>query len=147
MSISNLLEKYFSIERASVFHYRDFQFNDGSSKDKFIITLNCKIFDDEVSFVLPTSQTTKSFYQDSKNLEDVVTIEKNESQFFHKRTFIDLKNIREEDFEFFEEAFKIGNLNFLGKLEDDIFERIESTIRNSELIDDYLKDIYLCKMD
>jgi len=132
----------FTIERGSVFHQKEFKFEDGSSKDKYLITLNCKYRDNNINFVLTTSQS--KHYKNSKFMIDVLIIKANESKFFKAdETFIDLDNIYEDDFNYLENQFDIGELTLLGILENNILEKIEKLIKNSTL-NYFEKAKYLC---
>lgn len=135
--------KDFIIERGSIFHQKDFEFEDGSSKDKYLITLNCKYFDNHINFVLTTSQS--KYYQNSKFRHNVLVIEENESTYFNKQTFIDVdRNVYECDFNSLKHKFEIGDLTLRGVLEVNIIKKIERMIRNSDL-DNILKKEYLCE--
>jgi hypothetical protein len=93
---------------------------------------------------LPTSQVDKYYYQNPINMRDVLVIEKGESKFFHKKTYIDLKNIDELSFEQLEEKYQQGDLVVEGTIEDVLLTKIENIIKNSELINKLDKDYYLC---
>ncbi len=44
------------IQRGSLFHWENYEFEDNSKKNKYFIALNCKIQDSEINLVLPTSK-------------------------------------------------------------------------------------------
>jgi hypothetical protein len=71
----------FLIQRFGVYHWKSFEFEDNTQKDKYFITLNCKLNDMEIALVLPISQIEK--YQKFKNrIIDTVIINQNESKYF-----------------------------------------------------------------
>lgn len=132
------------INRLSIFHHKDFEFEDGSSKDKYILTLNCNVHGKDVSFILPTSNVTT--YEKNSNLKyDTVFIQPSESQFFSKTTVIDLKQIQSRPRASFEEKHQKGLLTYKGVLEADIAIRIENTIRNAITLSPVEKKTYLCE--
>ena len=113
------------VYRFGVFHWQSFEFEDGTSKDKYFIAFNCNISDMEISIVLPTSRIEK--YSGSR-LIDTVLIKSGESQYFSKDTLIDLKNIKVYEKEKIENAINNGKVKYLGCLEDFLIERIEDAI-------------------
>ena len=146
MDFSQYLDNHLIIIRASVFKWENFDFNGCEApKDKFFITLNCKINEFPVNAILPTSQYNKYYYSKKESLIDTVLLEPNESRFFHLKTIIDLKNIIQKEEDEIHSAFNSEFLIYLGELEDEIFKRIENTIRNSDLIDPFKISEYLCE--
>lgn len=81
------------IQRFGVYHCENFQFEDGTSKNKFFIALNCSIKDSSINLVLPTSQYEKHYENSNYYLMDTVIIQDSQSTYFDKKTVIDLKNI------------------------------------------------------
>ncbi len=138
------LDNFFFIKRCSIFYIHDFEFENSESRNKYFLTLNCQYGDEDITFVLPTSQVDKYYYQNPINMRDVLVIEKGESKFFHKKTYIDLKNIDELSFEQLEEKYQQGDLVVEGTIEDVLLTKIENIIKNSELINKLDKDYYLC---
>ncbi len=135
-----LMENSLIIHRCTVFHWKDYQFSDtGEYKDKYWLTLNCKINEFPINVILPTSQHDNHYYSNQINLIDCVIIEKNESKYFNKeKTILDLKNIiREEEYE---DGFLIEQ----GPLEGNLCTRLESAIENAETLEDYLIAELLC---
>ena len=118
------------IQRFGVYHWESFVFEDGTSKDKFFIALNCNIGDKEINLVLPTSQFYKRYENSTHYLMDTVIIEECESGFFSKKTVIDLKNIHQIK----SNECNIANINYKGVLESYICMQIEDTIKNSILL-------------
>ena len=145
MNFDDLLRGHLLIHRASVFKWFDYTFGNGDSKDKFFITLNCSINDFPINAVLPTSQHDNHHYSRPANMIDTVILEANESRFFNKKTIIDLKNIIYKEEEEIRNAYEDEYLIYLGDLEREIMERIESTIRNSDEIEPFKIAEYLCE--
>ena len=126
--------------------WHEYPFEDAdSSKDKYWITLNCKINDFPINAVLPTSQWDNHYYLKEENMIDTVILEANESKFFNKKTIVDLKNIVSEDEERVNEGIECNMLNYLGELESTLFQRIEEAIRNAITLSPFDKKEYLCQ--
>ena len=126
--------------------WREYPFEDeDNSKDKYWITLNCKINDFPINAVLPTSQWSNHYYSKADNMLDTVVLEAHESQFFNKKTIIDLKNIVLEDEEQVKDGIECGLLNYLGELESNLFQRIEVAIQNAITLSNFDKKEYLCQ--
>ncbi|GAB6077275.1 hypothetical protein [Desulfurobacterium crinifex] len=142
--------KYLPIYRWGVYHWEDFRFKDGNSKNKFWIALVCRITDPkdgsekELPSLLPTSQWEK--YKDNlKQLVDTVVLEPGESRFFSKKTVLDLNNIqwvKEKDIYV---AIHSGRLTYKGKLEDEICKRVELAIEQAETLSPRDIRILLCR--
>ena len=134
----------FFIQRFGVYHWKSFEFEDNTSKDKYFITLNCKLNDREVALVLPTSQVNK--YQNNQNrFIDTILINPNESKFFIKETLIDLKNIKYFEAPIIYDAVERSKINYLGLLESKICERIENAIKEAFTLPPKLKKQLLCE--
>jgi hypothetical protein len=143
-----------SIARGSVFIWFQYTFEDGSQKDKYIITLNCNIKNSNINTfknnhiyaVLTTSKYKKHYENNSNNMIDVVIVNKDECRFFkEEKTVIDLKKIILKETENFEKAIQDNRLKFLGLLEPDIFKKIENEIEEAFTISSQDKDILLCR--
>jgi len=133
----------FFIQRFGVYHWESFEFEDHTKKDKYFITLNCKLSDIEIALILPTSQIEK--YQKFKNrLIDTITIKANESKFFKKDTLIDLKNIKYFEAIVIYEAVEKGKINYLGLLEKNLCNRIEKAIKEAITLSNKIKKQILC---
>lgn len=146
ISFSSLLEESLLIERCTVFHWDRYEFSTGQIKDKFWVTLNCKINDFPIKVVLPTSQYDNYHYSITEHLEDCVIIEKGESIYFNAdKTILDLKNIISEDEYKIRIAYEDEFLVKLGPLEPEICARIEKKIEESELLDPFIIDELLCR--
>ncbi|MBN2826207.1 MAG: hypothetical protein JXQ76_12830 [Campylobacterales bacterium] len=133
------------IHRASVFKWQDYTFGNGDSKDKFWITLNCKINEFPINAILPTSKYDKRYYSKAQSLRDTIVLEANESQFFPRKTLIDLKNIIQQEESEVRDAFEDEYLVYLGELEESIMQKIETAIRNSEILEPFKISEYLCE--
>ena len=142
-----------SIARGSVFMWFQYTFEDGSQKDKYIITLNCNIKNsnlntfknDYIYAVLTTSQYKKHYENNSDNMIDVVIVNKGECRFFkEEKTIIDLKKIIFKETESFKKAIKDEKLKFLGLLEPDILKKIENEVEEAFTISSEYKNILLC---
>lgn len=131
------------IQRFGVYHWQDYTFKDGTSKDKFFIALNCKIDDKTINLVLPTSQYEKRYEGSSYYLMDTVIVEHGESQYFTKKTVIDLKNIQNLK----SNEIKIDNIDYKGVLEQNICNGVEQTIKNSKLLSPIAIRELLCMSD
>ena len=145
-----------AIARGSVFVWFDYVFEDGSKKDKYIITLNCNVKDSKTNtvktsriyIVLPTSQYDKHYKDNPSNLLDTVVLEPLECRFFNKentKTVIDIKKIIFKELNSLKDAISKNNLKFLGLIEPIILKRIEDEIKNAFTISQENKDILLCK--
>lgn len=145
-----------SIARGSVFVWFDYAFEDGSKKDKYIITLNCKVKDSitntvktsHIYIILPTSQYDKHYKDNPPNLLDTVILEPSECRFFNKedtKTVIDLKKIIFKEMDSLKEDISEKKLKFLGLIESIILKKIEDEIENAFTISQENKDILLCK--
>lgn len=131
----------FIINRFGVYHWTNFLFEDGTSKDKYFISLNCTIDDQDILVVLPTSQFDKKYKDSDYYLQDTVIIEADTSIYFDKKTVIDFKNIKTVNHQNINENL----VNYKGLLEKDIIKEIETTIANSKLLTDKQIKTLLCK--
>jgi len=118
------------IQRFGVYHWESFVFEDGTSKDKFFIALNCSMGDKEINLVLPTSKYEKRYENTTHYRMDTVIVEQGESKYFSKKTVIDLKNIHQIK----SNEFNMANINYKGLLEHDVCSKMEDTIKNSILL-------------
>ena len=137
------------ITRGSIYFWENHAFNENEedNRNKYWITLNCKVNDFPINVVLPTSQNNNWYYSNLNNMIDTVVIEASESEYFFKKTIIDLKNITHESKDNIEEAWDLGYLKYHGSLEVDLFGRIEAAIRNAITISPMDKKEYLCEED
>lgn len=147
MNFTALLESSLTIHRCTVFKWEEYRFQDtGELRDKYWITLNCKINDFPINVILPTSQYDNHYYSNPKHLIDCVIIDKNESKYFNaEKTILDLKNIVTEEEHRVREAFENGYLIECGALEDNLVERLEKAIEDSETLDPFFIDELLCR--
>jgi hypothetical protein len=133
----------FFIQRFGVYHWKNFEFEDNTKKDKYFITLNCNLNDKEIALVLPTSQVEK--YNNFPNrLIDTIIISSNESRFFKKDTLIDLKNIKYFEAMAIYDAVERGKINYLGLLEEKLTKKIEKAIKEAITLSPKLKKQFLC---
>ena len=141
------LDDILHIERGSIYYWTEYHFNENEedNRNKYWITLNCKVNDFPMNIVLPTSQVDKSYYDNPQNMRDTIVIEATESKYFHKKTLIDLKNIIHERQTIIEEAWEAGYLKYEGKLESYLFERIEHAIQNAITLSPMNKKEFLCE--
>jgi hypothetical protein len=134
----------FFIQRFGVYHWKSFIFEDNTKKDKYFITLNCKLSDKEIALILPTSQVEK-YKSVSNRLIDTIIIKANESRFFKKDTLIDLKNIKYFEANLIYEAVEKGKVNYLGILEKELIQRMENSIKEAITLSKKLKNQLLCR--
>ncbi|MEO2065250.1 MAG: hypothetical protein ABGX17_01965 [Desulfurobacteriaceae bacterium] len=138
------------IYRWGVYHWEDFRFKDGSSKDKYWIALVCKVIhpktgsEELIPSLIPTSQWEK-YKAHPRWLIDTVVLEPGESKFFPKRTILDLKNIQWVKEETVYHALKNRKLTYLGTLEESIIIRVEKAIREAETLSPKDIKILLCE--
>jgi len=135
---------FIKIIRFGVYHWSQFEFNDGSNKDKYFIALNCRITDEEISIVLPTSKVDK-YEKNSKFLLDTIKIEAKESKYFRVDTIIDLKNYHIINSNKIENAIKNSKINYLGILEEELQHKIISAIKNAYTLSQIDINKLLCK--
>jgi len=134
----------FFIQRFGVYHWKSFIFEDNTKKDKYFITLNCKLSDKEIALILPTSQVEK-YKSVSNRLIDTIIIKANESRFFKKDTLIDLKNIKYFEANLIYEAVEKGKVNYLGILEKELIQRMENSIKEAITLSKKFKNQLLCR--
>jgi len=145
VNFEDLIGAQVHITRGSVYLWYEYPFVDSDDvRDKYWITLNCKINDFPINAILPTSQWNNHHYSREENLIDTVIIERGESNFFNKKTVIDLKNILIEDEIRIRDGIENNFLQYQGELESDIFLRIESAIQSAITISTIDKNEYLC---
>ena len=135
-----MFENSIIINRFGVYHWSDFEFEDGSCKDKYWIALNCTISQKEYHAILPTSQVQKYF-----NNIDTLYIEAEESEYFKKDTILDFKNIKINTKEEIENIFSKNKLDYLGLIERDIQNKIELTIENAMTLSNNMIHKLLCR--
>jgi hypothetical protein len=128
------------INRFGIYHWSDFKFEDGSTKDKYWIALNCTILQKEYYAILPTSQIKKYF-----SSIDILYIPANESKYFNKDTILDFKNIKVNTQEEIENIFNSNKLDYIGLLEKEIQNKIIVTIENAMTLSKNMIDQLLCR--
>lgn len=131
------------ILRGSIYHWKSYQFEDGSFKDKYWLALTCTINGKPIYAVLPTSQY-KHYKNNKVMLHDTVIIEDNESEYFSKKTIIDLKNIREENKSNLDKAISDGKFTYIGQLEQSIMDKIKEAITNAYTLPRQVIDNLTC---
>jgi len=63
MDFQALCENMLIIERCTVFMWQEYVFQDtGEERDKYWVTLNCKINDFPINVILPTSKYGNHYY-------------------------------------------------------------------------------------
>jgi len=132
------------LQRFGVYHWQTFTFSDGSERDKYFIALNCTLKDQQIPLVLPTSRYEK-YHGNEIYLRDTVVIEGMQSEYFHRKTVIDLKNIQHLTKINIEQAIQNGKVNYLGLLEDQFCQEIEQVIENSMLLSPVAIAQLLCR--
>jgi len=129
------------INRFGVYHWTEYVFEDGSSKDKYWISLNCTINQKEYHAILPTSKVEKH----KLNKIDTFVIDEKRSQYFTKPTLLDFKKLKIDKKDVIEKAYQDSKFKYLGLLEKEIQSDIENSIINSETLSQILIDKLLCK--
>jgi hypothetical protein len=138
------------IYRWGVYHWKDFRFPNGTSKNKYWIALVCRVIDPKnnseelIPSLIPTSQWEK-YQSHSQWLIDTVVLEPKESQFFPKKTVIDLKNIQWVKKDLIFKALEDKKLTHLGTLEKEVIQKIEEAIENSVTLSWKDIKILLCR--
>ncbi len=138
------------IHRWGVYHWEDYRFSDGSSKNKYWIALVCKIIHPKtnseqiIPSLIPTSRWEK-YSSYPRLLIDTVVLEPGESHFFSKKTILDLNNIQWVKEDIIHRAIERDKLSYLGLLESCIIQRIEKAIRNAETLSYQDIKILLCE--
>lgn len=131
----------FFINRFGVYHWKEYVFEDGTSKDKYWVSLNCMINQKEYHAVLPTSKVEKHKF----NTIDTLIIKSGSSIHFKVDTLLDFKKLKINNKIEIEKAFTNNNFTYLGLLEQELQKKIEDTILNSETLSQILIDTLLCK--
>lgn len=131
--------------RGGVYHWQAFQFEDKTKRDKFFISLNCEIDSDPFWLVLPTSQYEKQYLNYSQRLIDTLVLEPDESQYFPRKTVIDLKNLKDVCPTELQQAINQQKVRYIGLLEIAILERLEQTIEKAFTLSPALIDQLLCR--
>lgn len=131
--------------RGGVYHWQSFQFEDQTQRDKFFISLNCEIDSKPFWLVLPTSQYEKHYQGKPQRLVDTLVIEPLESQFFQKKTVIDLKNLKDVCPNELQNAINQQKVTYVGLLEKAILERLEQTIEHAFTLSPAFIDQLLCR--
>ena len=131
----------FFINRFGVYHWKEYVFEDGTSKDKYWVSLNCMINQKEYHAVLPTSKVEKHKF----NTIDTLIIPSGSSVHFKVDTLLDFKKLKINNKIEIEKAFTNNNFIYLGLLEQELQKKIEDTILNSETLSQILIDTLLCK--
>lgn len=147
MDFQALIENRLIVDRCTVFYWQDYYFEETDEyRNKYWITLNCKVNSYPISIILPTSKYEKNYKDKPDKLEDCVLIQQGESTHFDYSgiTVLDLKKIHEEEEYTIKEAYEEGFLIELGSMEDHICKRIEKTIRESDLLENYMIKKLLC---
>jgi len=129
------------INRFGVYHWKEYLFEDATSKDKYWVSLTCKINQKEYHAVLPTSKVEKHKF----NTIDTLIIKSGTSIHFKVDTLLDFKKLKINNKVEVETAFANNNFKYLGLLEQEIQKKVEDTILNSETLSQILIDTLLCQ--
>ena len=134
------------VNRFGVYHWNDYTFNDDTSiKDKYWIALNCTINQKKYYAILPTSQYEKYNKQNKFILTDTIILNPSESEYFSKKTVLDLKNLKTNSIDEIRNAFELNKFKYLGVLEKEIQNSIINTIKNAETLSNKTIKILLCE--
>lgn len=129
------------VNRFGVYHWKEYMFEDQTTKDKYWISLNCTIDQKKYHAVLPTSKVEKNKF----NTIDTLIIEANSSTYFKVVTLLDFKKLKINSKNEIHKAFENGKFEYLGLLEKELQDKIENTILHSETLSQILINILLCK--
>lgn len=147
MNFASLLENSLLVHRCTVFKWLEYEFEDTiETRDKYCITLNCRLNEFPINIILTTSRYDNHYYSKPEHMIDCVVINSQESRYFNaEKTILDLKNIILEDESKIREAYENGFFIECGPLEHNLVVRLEQAIENSELLDPYKINKLLCK--
>jgi len=129
------------INRFGVYHWSEYIFEDGTSKDKYWISLNCTINQEEYFAILPTSKVEKNKF----NTIDTFTIKEKSSKYFKVQTLLDLKKLKINKKDEIEKAYQNDKFIYLGLLEKELQDEIEKCILDSDTLSEDLINRLLCK--
>jgi hypothetical protein len=129
------------INRFGVYHWSEYIFEDNSSKDKFWISLTCKINQKEYYAILPTSKVDKYKFRST----DTYIIQEGTSRYFQEKTLLDFNKIKINKQQEIEKAFKNNKFKYLGLLEKSIQYDIENIILNAQTLSQNMINTLLCK--
>ena len=129
------------INRFGVYRWSEYVFEDNSTRDKYWISLTCKIDQKEYHAILPTSKVEKHKF----NTIDAYIIEAGKSQYFKSSTLLDFKKIKINKKEDINSAFKDDKFSYLGLLEESIQNDIKDLITNAETLSQNLINTLLCE--
>lgn len=128
------------ISRFGIYHWKNFEFEDNSKKDKYWISLSCKLDQKEFYAVLPTSKIDKYF-----NKSDTYIIKNGSSKYFLIDTLLDFSNIQISAKDKIESAFQNSKFKYLGLLEKEHQVKIEEIIKDSFTLTQKMIDDLLCQ--
>lgn len=132
------------ILRGSIYLWKSYNFEDGTTKDKYWLALTCTVNGNPIYAVLPTSQY-KHYEHNESRCYDTIIIEENESTHFPKKTIIDLKNVRQENKSALDNAIQTNQFIYVGQLEEDIMNKIKNAIENAYTLPQQLIDNLTCE--
>ena len=110
-----------------------YQFPDGSTRNKYLIVLNHNISGPTIIFVFTTSRT--EFYKKYPQFNpDILTLPVGAVSFFIKETVIDCRQVHKLSRDQLKRNFQEGLLQFAGELSANHLTRVDQIIRKSRFI-------------
>jgi hypothetical protein len=142
LGLKECLEIAKHLQKGDVLLWNKFKFDNGDTKNKYLIILSNCVKDYYYFYVMPTSQT--SFYKKNPfEKRDTIILKSKEVPFFPLETVIDFKKIRRD------KASKIGarlqdkTVSRIGKLSPEKVEEFDNRIKCAETIDPRTKKLIL----
>lgn len=129
------------LNRFGVYHWKEYILEDKTTKDKYWLSLNCMIDQEEYHAVLQTSKVEKYKF----NTIDTFIITANSSSHFKVDTLLDFKKLKINTKSEIQKAFENNKFEYLGLLEKEIQKQVEDTILNSETLSELLVNTLLCR--
>ena len=131
---SSVLEQYaVSLKRGSILFWKNFEFNDGSKKDKLVLLLSNCLKNKCFVVVLPTSQI-QHYIAGSREMIDTIAFPKGSSSFFDIDTIIDLKSVTLVEVERLVPHLSSSVAKKLGELDETDWSKISDAVTNAQTL-------------
>lgn len=110
-----------------------YQFHDGSKRNKYLIVLNHNVSGPTIIFVFTTSRT--EFYKKYPQFNpDILTLPTGTIPFFVKETIIDCRQVHKLSRDQLKRNFQGGLLQFVGELAFNYLAQIDQIVQGSRFI-------------
>lgn len=142
LSDSVLKQYAVSLKRGSILLWKNYEFSDGSKKNKLVLLLSNCIKNKCFIVVLPTSQI-QHYVEGSREMIDTIAFPKGSSTFFKTDTIIDLKSVDPIKVQRLVPHLSSRAAQKIGELDEIDWEKIRAAVENAQTLSQRVIEILL----